>query len=247
MKLSTPPQLALWQEHAVEEWAVRQSRRARRLCVRVLRTGKVEVIVPRRTSPHAVAQFIDEHRQWIERKRIESLRSLPPVEPFPPESIELAACEERWRLHLGAGRARARLEAIAPGLLSLTGDLEDARAVHAALRRWLVVKAQETLAPLLAATAREFGFSYSRVVVRRQRTRWGSCSRRGTISLNCTLLFQRPEVVRYLLIHELAHTQHMNHSRRFRACVASCCPQYRRLDQELRDGWRNVPEWVLEP
>ena len=83
------------------------------------------------------------------------------------------------------------------------------------------------------------------MLIRRQRTRWGSCSTRGTISLNCCLLFQRPAVVRYLMIHELAHTLHMNHSRRFWHCVARHCPEYRSLDRELLDGWRRVPDWVF--
>jgi hypothetical protein len=52
-------------------------------------------------------------------------------------------------------------------------------------------------------------------------------------------------VVRYLLIHELAHTRHMNHSRRFWQCVAACCPDYRRLDRALSEGWRSVPGWVF--
>ncbi len=84
-----------------------------------------------------------------------------------------------------------------------------------------------------------------RVLVRRQRTRWGSCSTRGTISLNCCLLFQRPPVVRYLLIHELVHTRHMNHSHGFWQRVARHCPDYSGLDRELLDGWRRVPSWVF--
>ena len=56
---------------------------------------------------------------------------------------------------------------------------------------------------------------------------------------------QRPAVVRYLLIHELVHTMHMNHSRRFWQRVARHCPDYESLDRELLDGWRRVPSWVF--
>jgi predicted metal-dependent hydrolase len=87
--------------------------------------------------------------------------------------------------------------------------------------------------------------SYRRLAVRRQRTRWGSCSVPGTISLNCCLLFQRAEVLRYLLVHELAHVKHMNHSPRFWDLVARHCPNCRPLDRELLDGWRRVPSWVF--
>jgi predicted metal-dependent hydrolase len=81
--------------------------------------------------------------------------------------------------------------------------------------------------------------------LRRQRTRWGSCSAKGTISLNMCLMFQRPAVVRYLLVHELCHRRQLNHSPRFWSLVESFEPQWRVLDAELLRGWQNVPAWVF--
>jgi predicted metal-dependent hydrolase len=117
--------------------------------------------------------------------------------------------------------------------------------VRQLLLKWLIGHARAVLDAALNECSRDLGFAYDRVIVRRQRTRWGSCSARGTISLNCCLLFQRREVMRYLLVHELAHTRHMNHSRRFWQCVAEHCPAHRALDRELLDGWRHVPPWVF--
>src|SRR5882757_4940030 len=93
--------------------------------------------------------------------------------------------------------------------------------------------------------AADLKYSVSRVSIRCQRTRWGSCSTRGTVSLNCSLVFLRPDVVRYLFIHELAHTKHMNHSASFWRLVEKLEPDYRRLDRELWAGWRTVPAWVF--
>ena len=92
---------------------------------------------------------------------------------------------------------------------------------------------------------RRWASSPARLQVRCQRTRWGSCSRRGTISLNVCLLFQPPEVLRYLLVHELAHLRHMNHSARFWAEVARHEPDWKALDRELLQGWRRVPSWMF--
>jgi predicted metal-dependent hydrolase len=89
------------------------------------------------------------------------------------------------------------------------------------------------------------GVEPGRLQIRCQRTRWGSCSRRGTISLNVCLLFQTPEVLRYLMIHELAHLRHMNHSARFWSDVARHEPDWRALDRELLQGWRRVPSWMF--
>jgi predicted metal-dependent hydrolase len=239
-------QLPLWSDKdATEGWSVRESQRARRLTVRVFHTGRVEVVVPSRTSQRAVERFLERHRTWIERKREEARRRAGPPVPFPPPQIDLPACEESWRIHLAGGSGRARIASSAFGLLALGGDAANGQSVRQALRRWLMERARQALAPRLADCARELGFSYDRVLIRRQRTRWGSCSTRGTISLNCCLLFQRPPVVRYLMIHELVHTLHMNHSRRFWQRVARDCPDYRSLDRELLDGWRRVPEWVF--
>ncbi len=239
------PQLPLWSDDDPSEaWVVRESRRARRLAVRVFQTGRVEVIVPIRTSRSAVEHFLARHRIWIERKRAEARHGVIAREPFPPETVELPACGESWRVHMAGGTGRLRATSSC-GLLSLHGDCRNARAVRQLLRRWLIGHAQAVLSAAVRECSRELGFAYDRVIVRRQRTRWGSCSARGTISLNCCLLFQRREVLRYLLVHELAHTRHMNHSRRFWQCVAEHCPGHRALDRELLDGWRRVPSWVF--
>ncbi len=209
-------QLPLWSERdGAEGWRVRESRRARRLTVRVFHSGRVEVVVPTRTSRATLDRFIERHRLWIEKKRAEARRNAVPEVPFPPEVIELGGAGESWRVHARGGAGRPRIRAPAPGLLQLSGDLSNTRAVQHALCTWLVKRAAELFAPVLAEVAREMDLPYRKLAVRRQRTRWGSCSLRGTISLNCCLLFQRPEVLRYLLIHELAHVKHMNHSARF--------------------------------
>jgi hypothetical protein len=101
------------------------------------------------------------------------------------------------------------------------------------------------LEPRLEALAKSTGVAYERLSIRRQRSRWGSCSVRGTISLNACLLFQRPEVVDYLIVHELTHVQHMNHSKRFWQAVERNCPAWRALDRELLQGWRRVPRWIF--
>lgn len=236
-------QLSLWSERDAS-WSVRESRRARRMVVRVYHTGRVEVIVPVRTPPRLIAGFLERHRLWIERKRAETRCTAAPPEPFPPVGIELTACSQRWRVHVAGGTGPVRIDSDGQ-LLTLSGDVGNPAAVREVLRGWLLERARALLTPALEACARELGFRYERIVFRFQRTRWGSCSARGTISLNGCLIFLPPDVVRYLLIHELAHTRHMNHSERFWRCVARCCPEYRRFDRALRDGWRRVPAWVF--
>jgi predicted metal-dependent hydrolase len=84
------------------------------------------------------------------------------------------------------------------------------------------------------------------VHVRLQRTRWGSCSSSRSVSLNAGLLFLAPELVRYLLIHELCHMIAMNHSRRFWCAVERFEPDCRDLDRRLAEAWGEIPIWAHE-
>ena len=243
-QLHDPSQLDLWRDGAAAgRYLIRESARSRRLALRVHDTAQVEVVVPRGTAPRTIERFVNQHLDWIARRVAKArLRARPP-EAFPPPVIRLAALDESWTLHLAGGKGAPRVRVLAGSLLCLSGT-GSPQQLAAALCRWLMRHAQARLAGQLAQLAAEFGFRYSRLQLRLQRTRWGSCSARGGISLNLALLFQPPEVLRYLMIHELAHTRHMNHSRRFWSCVAACEPDCRRLDALLRTGWSNVPTWL---
>lgn len=81
--------------------------------------------------------------------------------------------------------------------------------------------------------------------MRWQRSRWGSCSPSGTISLNTQLLFLPAPLAEYVLLHELCHTVNLDHSAAFWARVGMHEPGHRRLKRELRDvGWGHVPAWL---
>jgi predicted metal-dependent hydrolase len=226
---------------------IRVSRRARRLSVRVYSDARVEVVVPPRARASEVEQFVAAHREWIEGRRAVALRNRPAPEAFPPETISFAATGETWRLHLAGGRGPMRIAGTASGgggALRVTGAMKPER-LRVLLRSWVMRAARARLEPRVARLAESMGIGFKRISVRRQRSRWGSCSVRGTISLNACLLFQRPEVVDYLIVHELTHVRHMNHSVRFWKAVEMSCPEWRPLDRELVQGWRRVPHWVF--
>ncbi|WP_035063940.1 M48 family metallopeptidase [Nitratidesulfovibrio termitidis] len=112
------------------------------------------------------------------------------------------------------------------------------------LRDWLRAVAKRRLAPWLHGLAVEHGFRYQRCVVRMQQTRWGSCSARGTISCNASLLFLPRELARHVLLHELCHTVHLDHSPRFHALLDEVDPDAARWREGLRSGWSHVPWWA---
>ena len=227
---------------------MRESTRARRLSIRVHPHGAVEVVVPRRTRPEDVREFVTQNRAWVNRTLTRLGLPDGPQAAVRPLSLELASTNERWHVDYRHGEGtRSRFDVHrtdSSPRLSLTLGTGNDDAWRQLLRRWLVDYAREVFEPRLHSLSEATGLPYSRLQVRRQRTRWGSCSVRGTISINCGLLFLSPALGRYLLVHELCHTRHMNHSPAFWRLVLRHEPDARALDRALTQAWASIPPWV---
>lgn len=235
-------QLSLFETRSsADPFAVRVSPRARRLTARVHVGGRVEIVVPIGVNARAVRDFVQRFTPWIDRKVAAMQCVREPSAPV-PQSIDFTYTGERFNVHFTAAERRSLTHRATDLYLEAPGP-EEARGL---LRMWLKHAASERLGPPLLALARELDYPIQKVVIRCQRTRWGSCSTRGTVSLNCSLVFLRDDIVRYLFLHELAHMRHMNHSASFWRLVESLEPEYRRLDRELLAGWRTVPLWVFK-
>jgi len=227
-----------------EAVVVRRSARARRLSLRVFPHGVVEVVAPLRVGEPSIRQFVQSHAAWIARAR-GGFRALHGDAALaPPAELRLVALDERWEVDYVDGHGRLRAVA-APGGGRLTVPVPvDPQRRIARLRTWLMSRARATLLPWLEAVSAEVGLPYAGATVRRQRSRWGSCSPRHAISLNCALLFIEPALVRHLFLHELAHTRHLNHSPRFWRLVATLDPEFELREHALREAWRSVPAWL---
>ena len=224
---------------------VRESRRARRLALHVLPPLGIELVVPRGTRPREIEAFVRRHRDWIEAARHEIEHRYQGERSLRPSTIELLAIGDSITpSYVQTGRRGRRFERRGSELVvhCRRQDLADAGAV---LRQWLLSEAKQALPEWLAREAQRVGRSPSRVQVRLQKTRWGSCSAQGTISLNASLMLLEPELVRYLLVHELVHLVHLGHSRRYWRRVERHEPRYRELDAALAAAWTRIPYWVV--
>lgn len=230
---------------SVSGFSVRESGRARRLSIKVFPRGRVEVVVPKRTRAADVREFVEAHGDWI-RKARQSFATEHPPEPFAlPDCIALDAIGKRFSVRYeplaNASSVRFRRNG---DTVMLSGRIGDDKLCVAALKRWLSSLAREEYTSRLKALAALTGQPFAKLHVRGQRTCWGSHSSTGTISLNYCLLFLDPAHLRYVMIHELCHARHMNHSRRFWALVARHEPDYRSLDRDLNGCWKRIPTWV---
>lgn len=226
-------------------YTVRESRRAKRARIDVSAAGRVEVVVPAGFPKRQVPALVAENRQWLDRA-LERVRRRqaehPELHQRLPQRIRLPALDREWPVDYPSnGNAGARENA--DGQLRVHAP--DRRRSRDALCNWLARTAKAHLVPWAGSVAGELGLTAGAICVRAQASRWGSCSSKGNLNLNRNLLFLAPEVVRYLLVHELAHTVHMDHSRDFWALVARLEPDYRDLDRQLCRAAGQVPVWAL--
>lgn len=230
----------------------RRSLRAKHVGLRLSRQAGLLVTVPRRVSLERVDAVVHAKSAWI-IKHLNRFAAMPPVVPIPfapvalPLAIELPALGETWTVVYEESEiAGVRLRALAPEQMHLRGAVADAELCRRALRLWLAQRAEVTLLPQLRELAIAAGFHYGRGQIRGQRTRWGSCSGRGTISLNWHLLFLTPEQVRYVLLHELCHTVELNHSDRFWRLLEQHQLDSDSLRKSMRRAWQELPMWLHE-
>lgn len=223
---------------------IRRHPRARRLKLRIRRDAGVEVVAPPHVPERVIRRFVSSNAGWIDRARASVLaeRQCPAVRgPF-PERLDLEALNQRIAVNYDDG-PRPRFRWCDANL-----EVVVAERVAAAARDVLVTalrhRARERLEPWFRQVADAHGLAFERVTWRNQKSRWGSCSSRGNISLNVRLLFLPPELVHYVFVHELAHLRHPDHSPRFWRKVETMLPGMRSARAALRDAPARVPEWL---
>ncbi|MDX2214233.1 MAG: SprT family zinc-dependent metalloprotease [Oculatellaceae cyanobacterium bins.114] len=240
------------------DYRVRVSPKAKHVCIKVSHSGDVEVVVPKGFDQRHIPDIVQRRRDWIAKtiQRIEAERQGMRTEPGDamPQVISLRSLPEEWTVtYRPTSEPHLKVVlAIAPKgellrtthQLVLQGPIQHLDLCQQVLRRWLHRKAHLHLVPWLEQVSDQIRLPFSTASVRGQKTRWASCSNKKSISLNYKLLFLPPHLVRYVLIHELCHTIHLNHSSAFWALVEEKEPNYKNLDSELRTAWRYVPEWV---
>jgi len=214
---------------ALFHYRLQFSPRARTVRLRVTVERGLEVIVPRGYDDTQLPAILAHRQRWIRNAldRVEQHRHyLQAGSPWrPPAEIILPALGTVWAVtarETGAASVTVRAAGIAE--LLLAGAVQDEAACRTALQRWLVREAQRHLIPRLHGISLATGFRYRRGCIKRQKTRWGSCSSRGTVSLNAKLLFCTPEIVEYVLVHELCHLRELNHSQRFWGARGAALP-----------------------
>jgi predicted metal-dependent hydrolase len=209
---------------------VRRSARARRVRLVVPASGPPEVVLPASARASDADRMLAEHRDWLARRlaaRRAASERTPRLGLDRPGVVWMGGTA--WPVtRVPHGHPRALLR---NGTLVVSGAGEDAvRAVE----RWYRRTARDRLEGTLQTERGRLGVQPGGVTIRDQRTRWGSCSARGTLSFSWRLVVAPPEVLRYVVVHELCHLRELNHSRRFWALLDVAAPDWRRHADWLR-------------
>jgi predicted metal-dependent hydrolase len=211
----------------IVSFAVRRSTRARRARLVVHPWDGVEVVLPSRSSAGEAERIVRRHSAWLLARLAER--------PAPP-ALLADGSEIPWRggtvvLRVRAGRGHARLR---DGELAVSAaDPSDSAAVARAVERLGKAEARRLLEADVAAAAAALGVQPTGLAIRDPRTRWGSCSSRGTLSFSWRLVLAPPEVLRYVAVHEVCHLVEPNHQ-----------PPFWALVERLLPGWREQRTWL---
>jgi predicted metal-dependent hydrolase len=192
--------------------------------------GSVSVRAPLRLPQSVIDAFVRDKSAWIQQKQAEARQrsercGRPQGFPhrFEPGEAFLYL-GKLYPLELVARQERALV-------FDGTFRLKKESQPHAAklFEAWYKIQARDLFSHRLADLSKQTGLRFTSLRLSSARTRWGSCSSRGTISLNWKLIMAPPEVIDYVIIHELAHVQEKNHSKHYWALVERILPGYRPL------------------
>jgi predicted metal-dependent hydrolase len=225
---------------AAVPYKVRVSPRARVLRLVIHPDRGLEVVTPHGTSHARIEQVLGQKAGWVlrtlERVSREAV-ALPPLcsgrtLPYAGRTLSLV-------IRASASLGRAHVSLSGDVLTVTTGDLS-ARAVRPVLEAWYRRQARDVIAQRLAVGNAAYGFTYGRVTIKEQKSRWGSCSRQGNLNFNWRLLLAPLPVLDYVVVHELCHLKELNHSPRFWQLVARASPEYQRHRAWLRQHGREL-------
>jgi predicted metal-dependent hydrolase len=202
----------------------------------VERDGSLTVRAPLKLPEARIREFVEQHADWIAKhqKRAEQVALPAPKEYKDGEKF----------LYLGQAYP---LVVIPRQRTALTFDGVKFRlAKSAALKaegifvRWYKAQATQVLSQHILALSIKYGLPYEKIRITSARTRWGSCSSKGTLSFTWRLVMAPPEVVDYVIVHELVHTQIKNHSKGFWTRVEELMPAYKTHVRWLKQNGKNL-------
>lgn len=222
---------------------LRISKKARHVHLKIIQNQGLEIVVPERQRKWLnVDALLEDKKSWIEQH----LATVKITAPQLITELSLNALGQTWRIDYKATDSKQIRYVIGPQqdnthTLTLYGNITDIGKTHLWLQNWLKKIANQHLLPWLQTLSLRHNLPYNSASIRAQQTLWGSCNSNKNITLNMKLLFVPAAYAEHIMLHELCHTKHLNHSRKFWNLLANLDPNCDMHNQAMRKGDSYVP------
>jgi predicted metal-dependent hydrolase len=233
-RLSIIGQSEIMLENRTINYTLKQSPRIRGIRLEIHGESGLTVVVPRKYDQHNIQDLLHEKSRWI-------IRHLPKSKPFQPrlfskevdhgEKVQYMGHELEVEVSAtGNGKNGVYLK----GNTLVIEDSHNKRSRAKILEQWYKLQAKLIFTGKADLLQKSMGVRYKNLTIRGQKKRWASASPSGNLSINWKLLLAPEPVIDYVLMHELAHLKHMNHSKKFWDYLAKFCPEWRESRKWLR-------------
>lgn len=207
-------------------------RQRRTIGLKITAQGLI-VHAPRRISLTELQSLLQQKSRWIMQKLAQrDAQALPPMQWVNGASLLYQGHEIRLNVLIGSGRQAVDLKGAQ--LCVTTPTLENSPLIARKVLQWYARQALPDFSRRVQLTASKLGESVSAVALSNARSRWGTCNSQRLIRLNWRLIQAPPEIIQYVVCHEIAHLREMNHSTRFYAILESLYPDHRFAEQTLK-------------
>ncbi len=203
---------------------VKRSKRAKYVQLRINLDGEIELVIPKLVNYLTAEKFLFEKKDWLykyfrfvnnKQNRyyyLGNILSVIPENNLFSNNLKPTLFNNKLFLPLGNNRL----------------------SIKEHYNNWLKEEANKYIPKRVEFFSGKYGFSYNRITIKNQRTRWGSCSSKRNLSFNYRIMYFNSKVIDYIIIHELCHLKEMNHSKKFWNLVEEIMPDYKIYKQQLK-------------
>lgn len=227
-------------------YSIKKSARARHVKLQASLQRGLELIVPLRFNQHEIPAILEKNKSWIEKQLLAIQAALQHAGAnVLPDEIVLPAIQQRFAIvYLKSDQTKIRLFKRQSNELVVFGDISNQSICKKLLVRFVKKQALMHLPPMLKSMSEKIQLPYQSISIRAQRSRWGSCSSKKAINLNYKLLFLPRHLVEHILIHELCHTVHLNHSVKFWQLVQRFDTEWKQHNKAIKQMEQRLPLWL---
>lgn len=209
--------------------------RSKSIKIRVESTGEIVVSSPPRTPVHKIKSFVLQQLPWIQRTR--SKLELKHFSTHTEKHLQLFGKKYTKRIDLKSSKVGIDIFDLDLVIHPINQSKE---SVQNQVDRFLKRTAREYILPRTQEIASVMSLKFNKITLKQQKSRWGSCSSQGNLNFNWRLVHYPPAIIDYVIIHELAHLEHMNHSPRFWNLVQKYDPAYKSHRRWLKNHGMTV-------